>query len=392
MKNFFFLILLFKSLFCFAQQETISNEVLKASEVVFFGIDFSHTLITGESLKHKQILQDSLLQEMNLYFLSREMGWLKNKLSKTVIAEEEVIRSQNRHYTDAVLNGDADSVQEILRTYHAKINEGTGLVFLVKYLDKPGKTVEIFAVFFDISTRKLIWKDYEKGEAWGGPPGLMNFWYPKMNNAIRKCMDACQFQEVTKKGRFKPNQCFLKIFPDEAAIGYERNVNPDLNISFEVGYRFAWSNTWHYTGQVIPVEYLGRFACFHGYTFRADFKFKVSRRSEFGPVFGYQHISCPEVIWDPGQFGGVDDAEYSVWSQYNDELVMQLVDFVNLGEAPYPVQFFIGAGLKICMVSEHYSINGYKASWMHFPSDMVVNETKIQPLVTFGLSIKLGSW
>ena len=161
-------------------------------------------------------------------------------------------------------------------------------------------------------------------------------------------------------------------------------------ISVEAGYRVNYLNTWNYTGQPVPVEYIYRFLCFHGFTFRVDLKYQLSRRSSIGFVIGYQHLYCPELIWYPGGYGGTDDGEYKVWNQHNDEAVLQLVHFINFGYAPYPVQFFYGVGLKVCALSEHYSIDGYPNH--KIPSDEHINETRLQPLVTFGLRIKLGSF
>ena len=68
---------------------------------------------------------------------------------------------------------------------------------------------------------------------------------------------------------------------------------------------------------------------------------------------------------------------------------MQLIQSIDLGQGSRPVQFFYGIGLKACYITEYYS---YTGSYLHFPSDNVVHVTHIQPLITFGLRIRLVSF
>jgi hypothetical protein len=173
-------------------------------------------------------------------------------------------------------------------------------------------------------------------------------------------------------------------------MGFETRISPDINISVEGGYRLNFLDSWHYQGSPIPVEYLYRFLAFSGFSIRVAAKCKVSKRSYIAPVIGYQRLNCKEVIYDPGGYGGGGDTEYKVWSQHNDEFVLQLIHYINLGRVPYRTQFFYGAGIKTCGLSKQYSIDGrgdHKT-----PSNQRVNETVFQPCATFGLVIKLGSF
>lgn len=388
MKHSLLCIVLLNTIACFAQQEKINDFIFKAPQIVYYGIDFSHAQIIKESPGHKSALQDSLLQKINLKFLSEQIGWLQFKLSKEILIEDRLIHSINSKYTDMPLI--PDSIPAIIKGYNSVNKTGTGLVFIVASLDKPDKKVELYPVFFDISSKSIIWIDKEPGTAHGGSPGLMQFWYSKVYNSIGNFIDTYTSHKAEKNGRIKPNNIFLKVFINEIGLGYERTIDPAVNISIEAGYRFNYLDSWENEGSAIPVEYLYRFLAFQGFTFRLDLKCKVSRRSYLSPVFGYQRLYCPKVIWNPGGFAGTDDEEYKVWSQHNDEYVIQLIHYISLGYFPYPVQFFYGVGLKICTMSEQYSIDGYPN--YKKPSDKHVNDAGLQPLITFGLNIKLVSF
>lgn len=390
MKKLILFLILLISMTGNAQQEKLSEYLFKVPQIIYFGIDFSHAQIISESPKHKKALHDSLLQKINLTFLSEQMEWLQSNLSKEIIIEDKLIHTLNSICSDTALIADNEDIQRILTGYPNINKTGTGLVFLVAYLYKPKKIVVLYPVFFDISSKTILWMDKESMISHGGAPGLMQYWYSKVFNSIRDFVDTYKSQKAEKNGTAKPNNIFLKMFVDEIDLGYERKVDPDLNISFEAGYRVNYINSWSYLGNILPVEYLYRFLCFYGPTFRLDLKFKISKQSYLGPVFGYQHLYSPEIIWNPGNFAGTDDEPYRVWNQHNDEFVIQLIHFVNLGHPPYLVQFFYGVGLKVCAFSEHYSIDGYPK--YRTPSDKIINETILQPLITFGLSIKLGSF
>lgn len=398
MKKLLLIIILSGSLACFAQHEKINSFIFNVPQIVYIGIDFSHAQVISESPRHKAALEDSLFQKMNLQFLSEQFDWLQDKLSKEIVYDEKTIHLLNSKHSELPLMINNDSIQRIIRDYPVSNNAGTGLVFLVTRLDKHRKDVEMYPIFFDNSSKTIMWMDKEKGTARGGPIGLIHYWYPKVCGTIGNFVSTYkyekseyQYQLTHKKKKERPDNIFLKVFVDELCLGYERKLSPVINISLEAGYRQNYINSWHYTGEPLPVEYYYRFLCFNGFTLRAGFDYKISRRSYVGCRIGYQQLYCPKVIWDPGNFGGDDDSEYDVWKEQNNELVLQLIQSIDLGQGSRPVQFFYGIGLKTCYITEYYSYSG-SSSYNPYPSDYVVHVRRIQPLITFGLRIRLVSF
>ncbi len=393
MKKFIIILIFLNALCCFAQDAKIYDLISKTPELVYFGIDFSRAQVLEESLDHRTELMNSLFQEMNLKFLSERGEWMKAKFSREIVPDEKVIDSLNSKYSDIPLMMNKDIIQHIISGYHIDSRPGTGLVFIVARLEKHLREVELYAVVFDLSTKTILLMKEETGKSLGGAPGLLNFWYPKVSDAIENFVSAYQDQKDEKKeisGKNKPCNVFVKLFVDEVALGFETKLSPGVTISFEGGYRQNYTNSWYNGGQPVPVEYIIRFLSFQGYNFKVDFKFKVSKRSSLGLVFGYQHLSCPKVTYDPGGYGGDDDTEYDIWKERNDEMVLQLLHFIRIGRASSPVQFFYGAGFKVCSMNEQYLYEGERYNLR--TSTRVVDETHVQPLLTFGINIRLVSF
>jgi hypothetical protein len=114
-------------------------------------------------------------------------------------------------------------------------------------------------------------------------------------------------------------------------------------------------------------------------------KYDVSRHSSVAVALGYQHLYCPDITYNPD---GSD--VYQVYSGTNDEFLLQALHYIRFGRMPSsPVSFFYGIGVKICRVTEHFSIDGHDE--FKTPSTRTSIDGVVQPLVTFGLLIKIIS-
>jgi hypothetical protein len=286
-----------------------------------------------------------------------------------------------------------DSIKRIIAGYPVDAKPGTGLVFIVASLEKHLKEADLYAVLFDLPTKTILSMTEETGRSLGPAPAPFDFWYPKVEDAIENFVSIYRDrkdEETQKTIKVKPCNVFVKVFVDEVALGFETRLSPDMSFSFEGGYRQNYNDTWTNSGQPVPVDYFVRFLCFQGYTFRVDLKARISKRSSIVFVLGYQHLSCPKVIYNPAIYSGDDDTEYDVWKERNDELVMQLLHYITIGRISSPVQFFYGVGFKVCFINEQYSVEG-QPNYQQ-PSTKVVNQMTIQPLFTFGVNIRLVSF
>ncbi len=183
---------------------------------------------------------------------------------------------------------------------------------------------------------------------------------------------------------------YIRLIPNEFGIGYQWIGAPKNTFMVEVGYRIRYSNSWSYIGSPLPYEYLERPFCYGGPTLKMTLRYDVSRHSSLAVAIGYQHLYCPEVTYDPGGYAssGSPNVIYQVYSCTSDEFLLQLLHYVRFGRMSYsPVSFFYGIGLKICRMTEHFSIDGTEEQ--EKPSTRTGVDGTVQPLVTFGLVIRI---
>jgi hypothetical protein len=79
---------------------------------------------------------------------------------------------------------DEPNTAEIVRNYELPQTEGTGIVMIANFLDKPNARATYDIVVFDIATRKILQEKEVIGEAGGF--GLRNYWARTVYNIIEK--------------------------------------------------------------------------------------------------------------------------------------------------------------------------------------------------------------
>jgi len=185
----------------------------------------------------------------------------------------------------------------------------------------------------------------------------------------------------------KDNGFYVKATINEISSGYEGFIKPNKFFSCEAGYRFSYFNEWHLSGNVLPVEYLYKFLCFHGPTFRFTPLFKMTNRYFVGPVLGYQYLVCDKLINDLGGYAGASDDAYQVWEQFNNEIVMQVMNQLHVGKDKCPLYFYCAVGYKYCFVQQNFSIDGTGSH--KTPSDKIVYSGNLAISIVIGMKIDL---
>jgi hypothetical protein len=300
----------------------------------------------------------------------------------------------------------------------------------VSELDGLRVAADIYPVFFDIKTRKIIWKCLEFTGAHSGsfrrhgftvrsldtikqgilhgpglfPPGESGsarrsekYWYAKVSQAIDSFLGeySNQYRELKHnetyekhfggQKSFSLNGFYIRLIPNEFGAGYQWTMSSGSFFMIELGYRIRYSDSWKYVNDPIPYEYPERPFCYGGPSLKFTLKYDVSRHSSLAVVLGYQHLYCPDITYNPD---GSD--VYQVYSGTNDEFLLQALHYIRFGRMPSsPVSFFYGIGVKICRVTEHFSIDGHDE--FKTPSTRTSIDGVVQPLVTFGLLIKIIS-
>ncbi len=154
-------------------------------KVVFFGFDFSNVKCIGSGeFADLEKLRGSYFPGWNKYFDERrdngECSVKKNFNKETVIYDYAIVTQRNSE-TD-IKNIVIDDVKyavndgmiaNALKTYDTDLT-GLGLVIMVEALNKKKEIVTMHAVFFDIKTKKVVFKKRLIGKTSGF--GFNNYW------------------------------------------------------------------------------------------------------------------------------------------------------------------------------------------------------------------------
>jgi hypothetical protein len=391
MKKFLpFLALLFSFLTCIAHKHDEKDTIFRIPQIIYFGIDFTHAILITNSNEERALLQNKLLVQFNNDYYSNNNLQLEVALSKKVIRDSLAIHSLNLKFSDTAINFEDSCIENLLRGYKSMQLHGIGLVYIVEALEKTKSEVRFYAVFFDILSRKVIIKFKETGTSHLKRSNGMVLDYNSFQQATENFyLDYNYISQISlKRSIFNDNGFYFKAIIDEFDIGYEFKTSNGTNFMIEAGYRPRYSNSWHFQGYDQVGEYLTRFLSFGGFTCKMTLNLDISNRSSIGLVLGYQHLYCPKIIWEPeNPDGDMYSNKYSIWAQTNDEFLFQVLHFIRFGHPTFPLSFFYGVGIKICTLTENYSIDG--TQYLKTPSSRVNNDAAVQPIVTFGLFLKL---
>lgn len=162
-----------------------SEKVFLATEIVYFGIDFTHFKISdfkkinqGEEMKTKHI--PALAGRFNEYLQpERASKHLGKKVTGDYQSVQFLIKNLN---PDNIVLGSKfiltnDSISEIIKKYKLKETVGIGLVQIPESFNKAERYVTAFSVFFDIQTREVLYSIKAKGlpgSKWGFTDYLYN--------------------------------------------------------------------------------------------------------------------------------------------------------------------------------------------------------------------------
>jgi hypothetical protein len=189
-----------------------AKEVFSATEVVWYGLDFTKAKFvgqfdqgfgalpaTGMDMKNKWIPQWNSL-------IAKEPQNFKIK---------DAIRKDNIYYDLAPLNElnskidvdkamsfnagkiEASEIDGMVKNYGTGDKKsGIGLAFIVENFDKNMETASVYVTFFDIASKKVLMTEKMSGKAMG--VGMRNYWAGAIK-AILKQIDANEYKNWKSK-------------------------------------------------------------------------------------------------------------------------------------------------------------------------------------------------
>lgn len=175
--------------------------VFTQDEIVWYGLDFSQARFIGMfdqaagageasswELKHKYVpaWNALILNEPNKYDLqktfqkSRVFYDLKAVEKSNAEIDEDEIQSHNAYRFE----NPEETISRIISSYTAgEQAEGIGLVFIVEYFHKDDREAAVYASFFDVATKELIFTERLTASPRG--IGLRNYWAGAIHRMLR---------------------------------------------------------------------------------------------------------------------------------------------------------------------------------------------------------------
>ncbi len=168
------------------------KDVLSSDTLVYFGLDFSKLQLVDAQKVGTEIIVNKYFGAWINYIEQSSIrnGALSVLLDNKVVLENtEQVQNlfknkMNENYiyftrTPLIL----DSIQEIVNNYNLpKFNNKIGFVIILETFDKLTDRAIINFTFFDITSKKVLWRIKSTGPAYG--IGMTNHWGRGSENAI----------------------------------------------------------------------------------------------------------------------------------------------------------------------------------------------------------------
>lgn len=166
--------------------------------LVWCGLDYSMVKMIGTTdfAKPDQIFPGMLVAWNGLFM--KEMLPELEKMAKSVRTDLAAVEASNEKANEKqVLREDGSrdemvtpthikegDIADLVKSYKLKNTQGLGLVFVVDRLVKAQETGCLYAVFFDVSSRKVL-SSQRFCERAGGM-GFRNYWFRPIKDTVKK--------------------------------------------------------------------------------------------------------------------------------------------------------------------------------------------------------------
>jgi hypothetical protein len=180
---------------------TRAAEVDSTNTLVWCGLDYSMVKMIGtmDFNSPDEIFPD-MLNKWNGLFMNEMFPKLDSAWSPwpSVKSDVKAVYSRNEKTSpDQIVREDGTreemvnathiteaDIAKVVSSYDLKNNQGIGLVFIVDRLVRAQKVGCLYVVYFDISSRKVLYS--ERIIADGGGWGFRNYWFNPIKTAVGK--------------------------------------------------------------------------------------------------------------------------------------------------------------------------------------------------------------
>lgn len=179
-------------LFSFITSEP-DEKVFTSPDVVWCGLDFSQVKCIGpRGFTEPDRIKDWYFAAWNTLILEEHEKYNVQEFyqKENMITDLSVTARRNRlpEANELVINEpyefEEGQLEGIIETYSLRdVQEGLGLVYVVETLNKTYQKAVIHVVFFDIASKKILWKERYSGSPRGF--GFRNYWAGAILNVMK---------------------------------------------------------------------------------------------------------------------------------------------------------------------------------------------------------------
>ena len=201
MKNLL-LSLVFVNTYMSVIAQNMAKDVFIKEEIVWFGLDFSKSKMVGQfdqgggaAPASGSDIKSKYVSSWNGVIVNEQEKYnLKKTFRKTTLVRDlAVVEKSNSKidpdnfltYNDYKFKDADETVAEIIGSYtKGEQTDGIGLVFIVEYFSKIDQKASIYVTFFDITTKKVLFKEHLFGKPGGF--GLRNYWVGTIYDILKQ--------------------------------------------------------------------------------------------------------------------------------------------------------------------------------------------------------------
>lgn len=171
----------------------------KDQPITYYGIDFTRAVLIGDAnanvddIVARQFsgINDLMIKEADKYDISGALRRNEVPSNLDLVAKrnekvnpDKLLSSNTEDFNHLV---EAD-IKTVIKNFNISGKKGTGLLFIVDALNKPGKKMSAWVTFFDIATRRVLLTERLEGEV-GMAFNFRNYWAAGFKNIIKKIDD-----------------------------------------------------------------------------------------------------------------------------------------------------------------------------------------------------------
>ncbi len=201
MKKILFSLAFFSAGLSLGAQNT-AKDVFTKDDIVWFGLDFSKSKMIGQfdqgagavpasgsDIKAKYVpgWNGVVLNEPEKYDLKKTFRKTSifNDLSVVEKSNSKIDPDNLLTYNDYKFSNPDSTIDGIVSSYSkGEKTNGIGLVFIVEYFNKVKQEASVYVTFFDIATKKVLFKEHLFGKP--GGIGIRNYWARTIYNMLNQ--------------------------------------------------------------------------------------------------------------------------------------------------------------------------------------------------------------